>query len=73
MNHNLKNVMKKSIPSQIKDINDWYKFYITTYELFDSFSFNINKIDETWLKKTNKSPEFKISMTNVKKLMNKFK
>lgn len=73
MDHNLKNVMKKSIPSQIKNINDWYKFYITTYELFDSFSFNINKIDEAWLKKTNKSAEFKTSMINIQKLMKKFK
>ena len=30
-----KNVIKKSIPSQIQDVNDWYKFYITTYELFE--------------------------------------
>ena len=65
--------MKKSIPSQIKDINDWYKFYITTYELFDSFSLNINKIDDQWLQKTNKKPEFKQSMINVQKLMEKFK
>ena len=50
--------MKKSIPSQIKDINDWYKFYITTYELFDSFSLNISKIDDQWLQKTNKKPNF---------------
>jgi hypothetical protein len=73
MDHDLKNVIKKSIPSQIKDINDWYKFYITTYELFDSFSYNINNIDESWLKKTNKKPEFKKSMTNIKKLMEKFR
>ena len=73
IDNNLKNVMKKSIPSQIKDINDWYKFYITTYELFDSFSLNINKIDNQWLQKTNKKPEFKQSMINVQKLMEKFK
>ena len=73
MDHNLKNVMKKSIPSQIKDINDWYKFYITTYELFDSFSLNISKIDDQWLQKTNKKPEFKTSMINIQQLMKKFK
>ena len=65
--------MKKSIPSQIKDINDWYKFYITTYELFDSFSLNISKIDDQWLQKTNKKPEFKTSMINIQQLMKKFK
>ena len=73
MDNNLKNVMKKSIPSQIKDINDWYKFYITTYELFDSFSLNISKIDDQWLQKTNKKPEFKTSMINIQQLMKKFK
>ena len=73
IDNNLKNVMKKSIPSQIKDINDWYKFYITTYELFDSFSLNISKIDDQWLQKTNKKPEFKTSMINIQQLMKKFK
>ena len=73
MDHDLKNVLKKSIPTQIKDINDWYKFYITTYELFDSFAYNINNTSEAWLKRTNKTPEFKKSMVNVKELMEKFR
>ena len=73
MDDDLKNVIKKSIPSQITDINDWYKFYITTYELFDGFSYNINAMDEKWLSKTNKTDGFKNSMQNIGKLMVKFK
>ena len=73
MDDDLKNVIKKSIPSQITDINDWYKFYITTYELFDGFSYNINAMDEKWILKTNKTNEFKKSMQNIGKLMVKFK
>jgi hypothetical protein len=73
MDDDLKNVIKKSIPSQIIDINDWYKFYITTYELFDGFSYNINAMDEKWILKTNKTNEFKKSMKNIGKLMVKFK
>ena len=73
MDDDLKNVIKKSIPSQITDINDWYKFYITTYELFDGFSYNINAMDEKWLSKTNKTDGFKKSMQNIGKLMVKFK
>ena len=73
MDDNLKNVIKKSIPSQIQDVNDWYKFYITTYELFDNFSLNINNPDDEWLKKVNDSPDFKINMQKIDKLMEKVK
>ena len=73
MDDNLKNVIKKSIPSQIQDVNDWYKFYITTYELFDNFSLNINSPDDEWLKKVNDSPNFKINMQKIDKLMEKVK
>ena len=73
MDDNLKNVIKKSIPSQIQDVNDWYKFYITTYELFDNFSLNINNPDDEWLKKVNDSPNFKINMQKIDKLMEKVK
>ena len=68
---NLKNVIKKSIPSQIKDINDWYKFYITTYELFDEFSLNIDQKDDKWIEKTNDKPQFSENMKSLKLLMNK--
>ena len=73
MDDNLKNVIKKSIPSQIQDVNDWYKFYITTYELFDNFSLNINNPDDEWLKKVNDLPNFKINMQKIDKLMEKVK
>ena len=73
MDDNLKNVIKKSIPSQIENINDWYKFYITTYELFDGFSININEINSEWLNKTNDTSEFKINMKSLKNLMVKLK
>ena len=73
MDDNLKNVIKKSIPSQIENINDWYKFYITTYELFDGFSINTNEINSEWLNKTNDTSEFKINMKSLKNLMVKLK
>ena len=73
MDDNLKNVIKKSIPSQIQDVNDWYKFYITTYELFDDFSLNINNPDDEWLKKVNDSQNFKINMQKIDELMEKVK
>ena len=73
MDDNLKNVIKKSIPSQIKDVNDWYKFYITTYELFDNFSLNIDNLDDEWLKNVNDSENFKINMHKINQLMEKVK
>ena len=51
MNNNLKNVIQKSIPAQIENINDWYKFYIATYELFDGYSLNIKNLNKDWIKK----------------------
>ena len=73
MNDNLKNVIKKSIPAQIENINDWYKFYITTYELFDDYSLNINSPNNEWIKKTNDTDSFKTNIKNVNKLMVKLK
>ena len=73
MDDNLKNVIKKSIPSQIQDVNDWYKFYITTYELFDNFSLNINNPNDKWLKKANDSSDFKTNMLKIDELMEKVK
>jgi hypothetical protein len=73
MDDNLKNVIKKSIPSQIQDVNDWYKFYITTYELFDDFSINIINPKNEWLKKANDSEDFKTNIRKVNKLMEKVK
>ena len=73
MDDNLKNVIKKSIPSQIQDVNDWYKFYITTYELFDNFSLNINNPNDKWLKKVNDSSDFKTNMLKIDELMEKVK
>ena len=43
-NENLKNLLKKKIPSQIKDIDDWYKFYMSTIQLFDKFALIVNQI-----------------------------
>ena len=73
MNNNLKNVIKKSIPAQIENINDWYKFYIATYELFDGYSLNIQNLDKDWMKKTNDSDGFSKDMQTVNKLMEKLK
>ncbi len=73
MNNNLKNVIKKSIPAQIENINDWYKFYIATYELFDGYSLNIQNLDKNWMKKTNDSDGFSKDMQTVNKLMEKLK
>ena len=73
MNNNLKNVIKKSIPAQIENINDWYKFYIATYELFDGYSLNIQNLDKDWIKKTNDSDGFSKDMQTVNKLMEKLK
>ena len=73
MDDNLKNVIKKSIPSQIQDVNDWYKFYITTYELFDNFSLNINYPNDKWLKKINDTSDFKKNMLKIGELMEKVK
>jgi|TARA_B100000315_G_scaffold121979_1_gene111826 hypothetical protein len=73
MDDNLKNVIKKSIPSQIQDVNDWYKFYITTYELFDDFSINVINPKNEWLKKANDSKNFEANIRKVNKLMEKVK
>ena len=73
MNDNLKNVMKKSIPAQIENINDWYKFYVTTYELFDEYSINIKSLNKEWIKKTNDSEDFNKNLNLVNKLMDKLK
>ena len=71
MNSNLKNVIQKSIPAQIENINDWYKFYIATYELFDGYSLNIKNLNKDWIKKTNDSDGFSNDMQTVNKLMEK--
>ena len=71
MNSNLKNVIQKSIPAQIENINDWYKFYIATYELFDGYSLNIKNLNKDWIKKTNDSDGFSKDMQTVNKLMEK--
>ena len=71
MNNNLKNVIQKSIPAQIENINDWYKFYIATYELFDGYSLNIKNLNKDWIKKTNDSDGFSNDMQTVNKLMEK--
>ncbi|MDC3025688.1 hypothetical protein OA248_00065 [Candidatus Pelagibacter sp.] len=73
MNDNLKNVIKKSIPSQIENINDWYKFNSSMYELFDSYSMNIKNLDSKWVLKTNDSKNFSQNMKKVNKLMEKLK
>ena len=59
--------------AQIENINDWYKFYIATYELFDGYSLNINNPNNEWIKKTNDSDIFAKNVQNVKKLMEKLK
>ena len=59
--------------AQIENINDWYKFYIATYELFDGYSLNINNPNKEWIKKTNDSDIFAKNIQNVKKLMEKLK
>ena len=71
MNSNLKNVIQKSIPAQIENINDWYKFYIATYELFDGYSLNIKNLNKDWIKKTNDSDGFSNDMQTMNKLMEK--
>ena len=73
MNDNLKNVIKKSIPAQIENINDWYKFYVATYELFDGYSLNISSPNNEWIKKTNDTESFNKNLQNVNKLMDKLK
>ena len=73
MNDNLKNVIKKSIPAQIENINDWYKFYVATYELFDGYSLNISSPNKEWIKKTNDTESFNKNIHSVNKLMEKLK
>ena len=73
MNDNLKNVIKKSIPAQIENINDWYKFYVATYELFDGYSLNISNPNDEWIEKTNDSESFNKNIQNVNKLIEKLK
>jgi len=73
MNDNLKNVIKKSIPAQIENINDWYKFYVATYELFDGYSLNISSPNKEWIKKTNDTESFNKNIHSVNKLMVKLK
>ena len=73
MNDNLKNVIKKSIPAQIENINDWYKLYVATYELFDGYSLNISSPNKEWIKKTNDTESFNKNIHSVNKLMEKLK
>ena len=73
MNDNLKNVIKKSIPAQIENINDWYKFYVATYELFDGYSLNVSSPNNEWIKKTNDADSFKKNIQSINKLIEKLK
>ena len=72
-NENLKNLLKKKIPSQIKDIDDWYKFYMSTIQLFDKFALNVSSPDQKWTSKTSKNTELYTNLEELQPLLDKLR
>tara|TARA_B110000444_G_scaffold239366_1_gene253711 strand:+ start:3361 stop:4563 length:1203 start_codon:yes stop_codon:yes gene_type:complete len=72
-NENLKNLLKKKIPAQIKDIDDWYKFYMSTIQLFDKFALNVSSPDQKWTSKTSKNTELYENLEELQPLLDKLR
>ena len=72
-NENLKNLLKKKIPAQIKDIDDWYKFYMSTIQLFDKFALNVSSPDQKWTSKTSKNTELYKNLEELQPLLDKLR
>ena len=72
-NENLKNLLKKKIPAQITEIDDWYKFYMSTVQLFDNYSINVSSPDQKWASKSSKNEQLFENMEKLKPLFDKLK
>ena len=70
---NLKNILKKKIPAQITDIDDWYKFYMSNIQLFDKFSMNIANPSKDWTTKASKNDELHNNLINLQDLLKKLR
>ena len=70
---NLKNILKKKIPAQITEIDDWYKFYMSNIQLFDKFSLNLANPDLNWTSKASKNEELYNNVVNLQGLLDKLR
>ena len=73
LDENLKNILKKKIPAQIKEVDDWYKFYMSTTQLFDNIGININSPNQDWASKTSKNAELYNNFVSLNPLIEKLK
>ena len=72
-NENLKNLLKKKIPAQITEVDDWYKFYMSTVQLFDKYSMNVSIPDQKWTSKTSKNEQLFKNMEALQPLFDKLR
>lgn len=70
---NLKNLLKKKIPAQITEIDDWYKFYMSTIQLFDKFSQNVSTPSGAWTAKASKNKTLLTNLGSLEPLFKKLK
>tara|TARA_B110000444_G_scaffold100990_1_gene95464 strand:- start:59 stop:1264 length:1206 start_codon:yes stop_codon:yes gene_type:complete len=70
---NLKNLLKKKIPAQITEIDDWYKFYMSTIQLFEKLSINVSNPNQEWASKTSKNKELYSNLKSLTPLLDKLK
>ncbi len=70
---NLKNILKKKIPSQITEIDDWYKFYMSNIQLFDKFSMNLSNPNKNWTSKASKNEDLYNNILSLQDLLKKLR
>jgi len=73
LDEKLKNLLKKKIPAQITEIDDWYKFYMSTIQLFDRFGQNVANPTSAWTKKASKNKELFNNLKSLDPLLRKLK
>ena len=73
LNENLKNILKKKIPAQITDVDDWYKFYMSNIQLFDKFSVNLANPNIEWTTKASKNENLYDNMIGLEDLLKKLR
>jgi hypothetical protein len=71
LDEKLKNLLKKKIPAQITEIDNWYKFYMSTTQLFDRFGKNVASPDGVWTKKASKNKMLLSNLQGLEPLLRK--
>tara|TARA_B100000886_G_C20405692_1_gene484652 strand:+ start:126 stop:1376 length:1251 start_codon:yes stop_codon:yes gene_type:complete len=68
----IKNASQVEIPNNIKNIDDWRRFYTSTIILFQKFSKNIKNPEEKWAKKAfSKDTDYKKTLHSLKGILEK--